>query len=423
MAARATITVVSAVADVGTTTEATLTSNYIEVEVVAYIDLSSDNQWFYETIPLGDVRFNTVEKNLTDITTLTDDDYFDFEKNTTETLAFAEDFARVVSYNRSFTDAFTLDDLSQIDKDFYGNKGNIFGFTDILGLSYSKTETDSYTVSDVLSLVNSFVRSFPEAITISDTDSKDFSKETPDNFSALDEHINSFEKNETETLALSQDISLSQGKNETEVIPLSDAINALFSKNITDGFTLDDAALVNKDYFGNKGNILGFSDVLSRAVEYNRAYADNLSFVDNKSFTLSRTIYDEVRVRDTGYTSNALGTNLFNNNQINYTSPDNNVEDVSLTIDSSKPESLGFSDITSMGNIKSLTESFTFSDVKGLQLEKTLSDGFALDDSTLIDKDYFGNKGNIVGISDYITIDYRSGGLLGHSPLNTTSLN
>jgi len=70
-----------------------------------------------------------------------------------------------------------------------------------------------------------------------------------------------------------------------------------------------------------------------------------------------------------------------------------------------------------------LSDLATFNDDYGVQLEKTLSDSFTLDDSALIDKDYFGNKGNIVGVSDQVTVDYYYGGLVGQRPLNTMSLN
>ena len=170
MAARATITVVSAVADVGSTTEATLTSNYTEVEVVAYVDTSSDNQWFYETIPLGDISFNAVEKNFTDIATLTDEIPITFEKPTPEILTFTDNFARVVSYNRTLTDAFTLDDLSQIDKDYYGNKGNIARLLEVMGISYNKPfSTDAYTVSDVVNIATAYAKDFNDSIGLIDT--------------------------------------------------------------------------------------------------------------------------------------------------------------------------------------------------------------------------------------------------------------
>jgi hypothetical protein len=74
-------------------------------------------------------------------------------------------------------------------------------------------------------------------------------------------------------------------------------------------------------------------------------------------------------------------------------------------------------------NTKTLTENLTFIDDFGVQLEKTLSDGLGLDDSALIDKDYFGNKGNIVGLSDLVGIKVTQSNVLGRKPLNIMSFN
>jgi len=236
MPARATITVVSAVVDMGLPTEATVTSNYIEVEVVAYIDTSSDNQWVYETIPLGDVQFSAVEKNLTDTSTLTDDDYLTFDKSSTETLALVESFARVVSYKRSFTDAFTLDDMSQIDKDFYGNKGNITWITDIIGLSHEKIASETLTLGEVITVTLTFIRDFTDSTTIDDT------------------VANSFEK------------------------------------ILTDSLSLDDATLINKDYYGNKGNSFGFADTLASSTS--KELSETLVFSESLGLQPSKSVGD-----------------------------------------------------------------------------------------------------------------------------------
>ena len=381
MPARATITVVSAVVDMGLPTEATVTSNYIEVEIVAYIDTSSDNQWVYETIPLGDVRFNSVEKNLTDITTLTDEiPLLTFEKNTTETLAFAEDFARVVSYNRSFTDAFTLDDLSQIDKDFYGNKGNIFGFTDIVGLTHNKNLTDNYSVGDVFAKVIEFYRDFSETLNLSEEREFEVLKAEEDsvNMGSLPALGVSLPKEDTYTVG-------------------DTSFNSLI-KNLVDAFTLDDSALVNKDFFGSKGNVLGFSEIFVRAVDFIREYTDSVAILDSPSvepllqkedsvsfsevvlvgWIYERVIYDLLRVHD--QTPSTLGSGALNTLGLN-TIEDN----VRTFIDPGVADGLGFSDIQTSS------------------INKTINDIFSLDDALLVDKDYFGHKGNAFGFSEVIS--------------------
>jgi hypothetical protein len=129
-----------------------------------------------------------------------------------------------------------------------------------------------------------------------------------------------------------------------------------------------------------------------------------------RGFTDTFKVYDE--------NPNALNVNLLNSQAMN-------AQDTSFLVDRGldKGDALGFSEITAFNHAKVLSDLATFNDVYGLQLVKTLSDSFTLDDSALIDKDYFGNKGNIVGVSDQVTVDYYYGGLVGQRPLNTMSLN
>ena len=397
MAARATITVVSAVADVGTTTEATLTSNYIEVEIVAYVDTSSDNQWFYETIPLGDVRFNSVEKNLTDITTLTDEIPLTFEKNTTETLAFAEDFARVVSYNRSFTDAFTLDDLSQVDKDFFGNKGNIFAFTDIVGLTHDKNLVDTYSVGDVFAKVVAFYRDFTESVALGDTSDFELAKTTVDSV-AIDSLV---------------DFQLTLPKEDSYTV--GDVYLNNLTKNLVDAFALDDSALVDKDFFGAKGNVLSFSEVFARAVIYSRTFTDTIAFLDSLAFDSSKTLEEAVTLnelferqlvfdRDFSDTT-ILGDFSSNNTNKNVDDPTN------------------VTDVISFIQSKFLSDTYSFSDTNVRQFQKSIFDGIGLDDSALVNKNYFGNKGNIMSISDVVVVSLIVSNTINSSAFNTRSFN
>lgn len=240
MSARATITVVSAVVDMDAPTEATITSDYIDVEIVAYIDTSSDNQWVYETIPLSEVKFLSLAKNLTDTTTLTDENDLSFNKNSSETLALVESFARVVSYNREFSDIFTLDDISNIDKDFFGNKGNVTFITDIIGLDYSKIEEETVTVSDVVEVLLTFLRNFTETTTLTDT----------------------------------------------SVYNLE--------KVLTDSISLDDASLINKDYVGYKGNAFGFTDLL--ATSTSKGLEETLVFSEDLGLQYSKLDSDTVSI-------------------------------------------------------------------------------------------------------------------------------
>jgi hypothetical protein len=142
-----------------------------------WIDPDSNNRMFTEELPLSDVTIRVVNKVLADNSTITDLYASHFTKGTiVESVSVADTFARVVAYNRDFTDAFTLDDLSQIDKDFYGNKGNIFAFTDIIGLTNNKNLTDSYSFSDVIEIAMAYSRIFTDPFTFNDESSYQLGK-------------------------------------------------------------------------------------------------------------------------------------------------------------------------------------------------------------------------------------------------------
>jgi len=170
------------------------------------------------------------------------------------------------------------------------------------------------------------------------------------------------------------------------------------SKNrmLKDEFPLSDVrfSLVEK----NLSETLTFTDVIGVAMLWVRGFTDTFK------------VYDE--------NPNALNVNLLNSQAMN-------AQDTAFLVDRGldKGDALGFSEITAFNHAKVLSDLATFNDDYGVQLEKTLSDSFTLDDSALIDKDYFGNKGNIVGVSDQVTVDYYYGGLVGQRPLNTMSLN
>ena len=383
-----------------------------------WTDPDSKNRVLRDEYALSDVRFNLVEKNVADNFSFSDVKSTSFVAGKTDSISFTESFLNVIHYNRHFTDAFTLDDLSQIDKDFYGNKGNIFAFTDVVGLTHSKKLTDTYTVGDVSTLLLSKVAS--DSFTFTDSSYATFNKIVSDAFVLDDAALidkdyygnkgnvvglnevfvravdykrdlsgsttinsevlgsNSLGAQSTpETRVLVQDVSIVRtGKNVDDSVGFSDSNRFNIAKFISDAFALDDAAMINKDYSGSKGNVFSLSEVLASAVA--KVLGDSFSFSDSEYRSFTK----------------------------NYSN-----------------DSVTFTEIHNKNSSKGLSDSFAFSEVYGVQLTKNVVDAFALDDSALIDKDYFGNKGNIVGISDQVTVEYFYGGLIGQRPLNTMSLN
>jgi hypothetical protein len=134
-----------------------------------WADPDSKNRMLTEELPLSEVLINVFSKVLEDTYALADLPALNVNKPLTlDIFSFTDTFARVVAYQRDFADAFTLDDASQIDKDYYGNKGNIFAFLDIIGIEHAKLIEDSYSFSDVIEIAMAYSRSFTDPFTFND---------------------------------------------------------------------------------------------------------------------------------------------------------------------------------------------------------------------------------------------------------------
>jgi len=211
-----------------------------------WIDPDSNNRFVKDEIPLSEVLINVFSKVLEDTATVTEQYASHYSKNNAPDLFnIADTFVKVVAYKRDFTDAFTLDDASQIDKDFYGNKGNIFAFLDIIGLEHAKLIEDSYSFSDVIEVALLFERDFNDPANVNDT------------------YVSSF------------------------------------TKLVEDSITLDDTAQVDKDYYSYTGNNFGFTDILGN--DLSKGLSNLFTFTEEHGLQLSKSFTgtDVVSMGDT----------------------------------------------------------------------------------------------------------------------------
>ena len=290
--------------------KAQVTTNYVKSEAVTSYQRAeaiasrndfSINQWYYEDtgVVLSELHVTFLTKNIAESVELSEASILAFNKPVTETLSLVETFAKVVTWNRSFTDAFTLDDAAQIDKDYYGVKGNVAFMLDVIGLSTAKIATETVTVGDVYTaVVNKVVT---ENLSLIETQAKAFTSPKTDSFSATDlfsmsrglnksdsisfsdTHYATLSKIVNESVTMSEIVGIGTGIPITESFSFGDSIISEINKVIADAFTLDDSALIDKDYYGNKGNICTVSDVIALAISYVRGYSDSISTSDSAS--------------------------------------------------------------------------------------------------------------------------------------------
>jgi hypothetical protein len=478
MALRASISLANLQASVATE-RLVASTTYSKSEATGiWVDPDSKNRMAKDEYALSEVHFTLLEKNVIEAIPLVDVSAYDFKALKEDSLSLAETFAKVVTYKREFTDAFTLDDLSQIDKDFYGNKGNIFAFTDIIGLTYDKVFTDSYTVSDIVSVVTTFKRNFTDSVSPGDVTALDISKISDDNFVFADTQAKGTSKTTTDNFAFSDAPSVGTHPYKTDDFSLSELYLTAITKHVTDAFVLDDATQVNKDYSGNKNNIVAFTDVLSRVLEYKRSFVDTLAITESTSATVTKVIADNFIIYDETIMNGSLGSNVLNSKQLNgkakaylgakavalqtalgslealtFTELSAMVyakavsdsvaltESNSISLDTLRSDQFnvgdasykelgkGESDVFNVQELfsntlnKDTSDAFNINDILGTSFNKTVADAFVLDDSTQVDKYYYGNKGNIFAIDDVVVVTKVTRKLMNGTSFNRTQLN
>ena len=97
----------------------------------------------------------SLDKGLSDTAPVSEQLSFSTTLGPADSLLMSESLSRVVTFNRSFSDAFTLDDFTDVDaitKQVDGNKTNIFLMTEGHAMSLSKGLSDSTSVGESISI-------------------------------------------------------------------------------------------------------------------------------------------------------------------------------------------------------------------------------------------------------------------------------
>ena len=166
--ARATVTLTRAEAKFTYTTVKAATVYTQRMQSIATRLDDSLNDWFYDSAVISEVLVKVIAKPVAENLSVTELYESAYSKPTVDSLSVADTFARVLTWHRELTDAFTLDDAAQIDKDYFGNKGNITQLLDVLNIQLSTNHADSYSVNDVLVLVMNFVGNHSDSVSVGD---------------------------------------------------------------------------------------------------------------------------------------------------------------------------------------------------------------------------------------------------------------
>lgn len=186
-----------------------------------------------DTVLLSDVIGVLTAKNFNETLTITEAQFFDTTKGVADSVTVSDVFVNAVSYVRAFNESVTLNDVFVGADTFQRSNNNVATLSDVLGLSSNKPLTDSFSVAEAIA--HAFSKAIADDATLSDV---------------------------LTTLA---------AKGLSDSISFTDTQGFIHSKNLADSFTLDDAALVDKNYTGNKGNVFSVSDQISISRTHGRA--------------------------------------------------------------------------------------------------------------------------------------------------------
>ena len=410
---------------------------YVMPEADVSVNNNPNNRWLENNTLLSDLHITVITKSLVETITVPDTRDVHPTLVKIDAMTVLDGFAKVVAYNRNFTDAFTLDDSALIDKDFYGNKGNVAFMLDILGLSTAKIATDTVTVGDVVGIIYS--KYATEVISLNELVTSDVIKIVEEVASLTDAALVVLGIHKADSVSTSDASYFASGLNKsdsvtpTEVFGVASTVIKVdsatisevyvnsFNKYVTDGIALDDAALVDKNYYGNKGNVATMSDELAISYGFARYFNDAIVLTDVEN--------------------NPVGTGLLNTSILN---PGNS--QFSLYRGNDQVDSFGISDVASIGPSKVFADNLSllasaFSDTNYYGLGKGAIDSVSLTDLIWLSLKTFTDTTNvsdiatnnfsktldessdIINISDTINLARVTGGVMNAIPLNRVQLN
>jgi hypothetical protein len=244
--------------------------SYLDLHMIAFIDMNSKNQWFYHTSKATDKYTSNFYKNSSDVSNLSDDEYFSFGKTLVNTSNVADSFYRVVQYRRKF-----FEDTNLLD-------------------SYDK----------------SFFKALVETPSFADVERKDTTKALANQTDSSDFYRSSFSKFKDDSFSLSDTLdTIEFFKNAKETVGFSEVETVAFAKYLFDTVTvtddIDGAASILDDqemnYFKFTSNISKATDNFYRVVSFVRQYTDSSDLSDIALLELGKNLKNELSMSDVTY--------------------------------------------------------------------------------------------------------------------------
>lgn len=200
-----------------------------------------------DSVSAADVEIRDFSKAAADSYGLLEAAALSFSNVYSDSTSVNDQFSRVASYVRTFSDAFTLDDITDVDavqKSTIGAKTNVIGFADVqvfgtekslqdtatvaeqASLHPSRPEADGISASDVFQKVVTFSRVPAETVSVAESAVADVSKSLSDTPAMSDtfQKSVSFQRVFTEALSFADQHVANVGKGLSDTASMSESI-------------------------------------------------------------------------------------------------------------------------------------------------------------------------------------------------------
>tara|TARA_R110002012_G_scaffold24818_4_gene82475 strand:+ start:4704 stop:5420 length:717 start_codon:yes stop_codon:yes gene_type:complete len=201
-----------------------------------------------------------------------------------------------------------------------------------------------------------------------------------------------------------------------ETMTLSDVATILTTKNRTDNFHVLDVAYFNVSKGVN--NPLTMTDTVETVSQFLREFNDSITVQEAIGF---------IEANVNSFANTATITDLVGLHLSRPVTGDSFGFTDSVLIERGKGanETLTLSEAIElvMAFVAPISDQVNIADAVGMAYQKPITDAFVLDDATLINKDYDSTKGNVLSLTEQVSLTRTFGRTFGNNALNTTTLN
>jgi len=238
-----------------------------------FLDPDSKNLYFIPevnspnavSVTMSEATAFAVSKTFADLPVVTDAPSLGAGKSLSDSVAFGEVVARLLLFERTFTDNFSIQDAPVLSFSHTVPDDSI-SVADVPLLSYDLGKTDTPTISESLSRVVSFVRSFTDAVSLDDLASlsdplrTDVDSDKTNVFGFTDAHSYALSRSLSDTYGLSDTPSLGVG------IPPSDSLSVAESNVLGVGLNKTDTPVVSEALALSLSNFYTDSATISEVI-------------------------------------------------------------------------------------------------------------------------------------------------------------